>query len=182
MGDDPDDCRPTDPELNGLVVVTGEAVKPEATDPVYTIERLYRGIDLEVFYYNNPYDGAGNCDREGPLLGAGPYDGEYHRLEGDTLTWSVPASDDGGVWRVVVVYNDNTTSDGQGAWVPIELELRRRLRHVDRGDRHAGRRPAHLRHPGRRQQGQRLLARLDHPAPPLLQHQSRPPRHHRCRT
>jgi hypothetical protein len=121
-GDDPDDCRPTDTELNGLVVVAGEAVKPEATDPVYTIQRLYRGIDLEVFYYNNSYDGAGNCDRQGPLLGAGPHDGEYHRLDGDTLTWSVPASDDGGVWRVVAVVNDNTADGGQGSWVPTELE------------------------------------------------------------
>ncbi len=120
-GNDQNECRPTDTELNGLVVVTGEAVRPAATDDVYTIERLYRGIDLEVFYYNNPYDGTGNCDRERPLLGAGPYDGRYHRVEGGRLTWSVPASDDGGVWRVVVVTNDNSTTSGQGSWVPTEL-------------------------------------------------------------
>jgi uncharacterized repeat protein (TIGR01451 family) len=33
----------------------------------------------------------------------------------------VPASDEAGVWRVVVVYDPGPDGDGQGAWRPVEL-------------------------------------------------------------
>jgi hypothetical protein len=122
-GKDPEMCRPSDLELNGLVLGAGEAVKADAGDLDYTVERLYRGIDLEVFYYNNTADPSSNCDRSGPLLGEGPFDGSYHEVNGETLSWEVPASDEAGVWRVVVVSTDNTV-DGQGLgqWEPVDLE------------------------------------------------------------
>ena len=121
-GAHPDACRPSDLELNGLVVTTGEAVKLSSTDPNFTIERLYRGFDLEVLYYNNSYDGSGNCDREGPLFGAGPFGGEYHQLSEGAVSWAVPVSDIGGIWRVVIVATDNTVDgNGQGRWLPVDL-------------------------------------------------------------
>ena len=121
-GEDPDDCRPSDLELNGLVLGAGEAVKASAADLDYTMERLYQDIGLEVFYYNDTADPVNNCDRAGPLLGAGPYGGAYHLLDGETVSWDVPASDDAGVWRVVVVATDNTVDPaGVGSWSPIEL-------------------------------------------------------------
>jgi hypothetical protein len=122
-GEDPDDCRPSDLELNGLVLTTGEAVRQEAAYPMFSNQRIYRGIDVEILYYNNSYDQDGNCDREGPVLGAGPYGGEYHQRSGNTLSWTVPASDAlGDVWRVVVVLNDGSVDLlGQGHWTPIEL-------------------------------------------------------------
>jgi len=122
-GEDPDECRPSDLELNGLVLGAGEAVKADAADLYYTAERLYRGIDLEVFYYNNTAEPSNNCDRNGPLLGDGPFAGKYHQTDGDTLWWEIPASDDAGVWRVVVVTTDNTVDyQDIGYWIPIELE------------------------------------------------------------
>jgi hypothetical protein len=122
-GRDPEACRPSDLELNGLVLGAGEAVKADAGDLEYTVERLYRGIDLEVFYYNNTADPENNCDRNGPLLGEGPFEGDYHETDGDTLRWEIPVSDEAGVWRVVVVATDNTVdSQGLGTWVPVELE------------------------------------------------------------
>jgi hypothetical protein len=121
VGEDPEDCRPSDLELNGLVVTAGEAAKPDATDEVYTIQRVYSGIDLEVLYFNDTSTPTNNCDREGPLLGTGPHGGDYHRVVGETVKWSVPASDGAGVWRVVVVYDDGSTVGGQGSWRPLEL-------------------------------------------------------------
>jgi len=122
-GEDPDNCRPSDLELNGLVLAAGEAVKASAADLDYTMERLYQDIGLEVFYYNDTAAPFNNCDRTGPLLGAGPFGGAYHLLDGETVSWEVPASDDAGVWRVVVVATDNTVDGGGvGRWSPIELE------------------------------------------------------------
>ncbi len=112
LGDE-DGCRPTDLDLSSMVVDTGELAKADDGDPEYTIHRLYREIDLEVFYFNNTADATGNCDRTGPLFGAGP----HHQVTGSTIEWSVPAVDAGGVWRVVVVYNDET----QGRWLPLDL-------------------------------------------------------------
>jgi hypothetical protein len=85
----------------------------------YSIERRYREIDLEVFYFNNTANSGQNCDREGPLI---PQQAAYHTLTGSTLNFAVPASDAAGVWRVLVVVNDNSTTVGQGQWVPVELQ------------------------------------------------------------
>jgi hypothetical protein len=120
-GIDPDQCRPSDLELNSLVVPTGEALKNQDADPTYATERTYRSIDLEVLYFNNTSASTQNCDRSGPTLGVGPYGGAYHQADGASITWAVPASDASGVWRVLVVVNDNTTPGGQGVWSPLEL-------------------------------------------------------------
>jgi IPT/TIG domain/Galactose oxidase, central domain/Kelch motif/Peptidase family C25/S-layer homology domain len=118
----PPSCEPSDLELNSLVVSAGEALKSHASDPTFTIERLYRGIDLEVFYFNNTNCPADNCDRTGPSLGQGPFGGQYHQAVGTTIQWAVPATDPSRVWRVLVVYNTNSV-DGQqqGTWLPLEL-------------------------------------------------------------
>lgn len=108
---DESDCRPTDTELDNLGVVTAELVLDDRLEP--TIHRLHRKVDLELFYYNNTVDGGGNCDRTGPQIGDGP----YHTVDGATVRWAVPASDEGGVWRAVAVYDDEATD----RWVPLEL-------------------------------------------------------------
>jgi hypothetical protein len=99
-------------------VPAGEALKNQGTDLEYTLERKYRGIDLEVFYFNNTQSSSQNCDREGPQVAAGP----YHTLLGTTMNWSVGASDSSGVWRVLVVYTDNNVDGlGRGTWLPVDL-------------------------------------------------------------
>jgi hypothetical protein len=119
-GVDPDDCRPSDLEINSTVVDAGEALKGQDTDPVFNIERRYRTVDLEAFYFNNTADGSGNCDRAGPTIEAGL----YHEVTGGRITWTVPVTDDSGVWRVLVVVNDNVVdSQRRGSWVPVELTL-----------------------------------------------------------
>lgn len=105
------DCRATDTELNNLGVVTAELLLDEQLEP--TIHRLHREVDLEFLYYNNTDDGSGNCDRTGPQFGDGP----YHTVNGATVRWAVPASDEGGVWKVVAVYDDEANDQ----WVPVEL-------------------------------------------------------------
>jgi hypothetical protein len=121
-GLDPDDCRPSDLEVNTLVVEAGEALKAQDGDAEYTIQRKYREIDLEVFYFNNTALPTDNCDREGPQLEAGPFGGAYHQASGSTIEWAVPASDPSGVWRVVVVLTDNLVDGGgRGTWAPLEL-------------------------------------------------------------
>ncbi len=114
-------CRPTDLEVNSLTLAAGEAVKNQDGDPVYSIARRYRTIDLEVFYFNDQTTPLNNCDRSGPVLGSGPYSGDYHQVSGSTISWAVPASDPAGVWRVLVVYNPNVTLNGRGSWIPLEL-------------------------------------------------------------
>ncbi len=43
-------------------------------------------------------------------------------MDGNLIQWAVPASDPAGVWRVVVVVNDNHVDAlGQGRWTPIDL-------------------------------------------------------------
>jgi uncharacterized repeat protein (TIGR01451 family) len=121
-GPDPDECRPSDLEMNSLVVGAGEAVRSEEAEPSYGIERRYREIELEVFYHNDTVTPGGNCDREGPALGTGPFAGAYHRVSTATVEWAVPATDPSGVWRVVVVVNDNRVDGaGRGVWSPVEL-------------------------------------------------------------
>ncbi len=115
-GRDPAGCRPSDQELNSLVVTTGEVLREKKTGP--WIERRHRTIDLEVFYFNDPRDASANCDRSGPELGPGP----YHQIRGSTIDWAVPASDQAGVWRVVVVTNDGSLAGRRhGRWQPLEL-------------------------------------------------------------
>jgi hypothetical protein len=110
-------------------VDAGEAVKLQDTDPSWTIERTYRAIDLEVFYFNDSSSSTNNCDRKGPVLGTGPFGGAYHQVSGSSIEWAVPVADvapngipPAGIWRVVVVVNDNTVDEsGEGVWTPIEL-------------------------------------------------------------
>ncbi|MCP3975578.1 MAG: DUF11 domain-containing protein, partial [bacterium] len=121
-GEDPPACRPSDLEVNSMVVTTGELLKDQVSDPVYNLQRLYRDLDLEIFYFNNTTDSSQNCDRSGPQLGPGPFSGEYHEISATTVEWAVPANDEAGVWRVIVVYDDGTVdSQGRGRWQPLEL-------------------------------------------------------------
>ncbi|MCP3974831.1 MAG: DUF11 domain-containing protein, partial [bacterium] len=131
-GEDPPDCRPSDLEINSLVVTTGEVLKPQPGDPIYSVQRLYRELDLEVLYFNNTSDSSENCDRMGPQFEPGPFGGDYHQVSATTVEWAVPATDEAatdeaatdeaGVWRVVVVYDDGTVdSEGRGRWQPLEL-------------------------------------------------------------
>ena len=105
-----------------MTITAGEAVKNQIADPVYSIMRRYRNVDVEVFYFNNRTSPTDNCDRTGPSLGSGPFGGDYHQLSGSTISWAVPATDSSGVWRVIVVYNMNTMDAQQrGTWTPLEL-------------------------------------------------------------
>jgi len=124
LGEDPNACRQSDLEVNSLVVPAGEVLKERNSDPFFDIQRRYRTIDLEVFYFNNTLNAEGNCDRIGPELGEGPFGGAYHRVSGRTIEWSVPASDaETDVWRVVLVTNtDILDGQGRGRWVPLDLE------------------------------------------------------------
>lgn len=122
LGEDPPLCRPSDLEVNSLVVTTGEVLKAEVSDETYSIQRLYREMDLEIFYFNNTTDSSQNCDPSGPELLPGPFSDGYHRVSATTVEWAVPVSDAAGVWRVVVVYNDGTVDGaGRGRWTPLEL-------------------------------------------------------------
>ncbi len=141
-GEDPAGCRPSDLELNSLVINAGEAVDSDGLDAgidgvgagdgklEYDLGRHYPEIDVEAFYYNNTLDLTGNCDRAGPMIEPAitdpPFDGEYHSVHGVTIEWAVQASDaEGDVWRVVVVWDDGTERCGapaQRCWTPLDLE------------------------------------------------------------
>ena len=69
-------CRPSDLEVSSVTVTGGEAVKNQLADPVYSIMRRYRNVDLEVFYFNNRTTPTDNCDRSGPSLGTPPFGGD----------------------------------------------------------------------------------------------------------
>lgn len=123
-GEDPADCRPSDTELNSLVINAGEVVDSDGVDSdipgdgklEYKIQRIYPEIDVEVFYFNDTVTAANNCDREGPEILPGFGNGSYHQLVDATLEWAVEATDPlatagvepGGVWRVVVVWDDGS--------------------------------------------------------------------------
>jgi hypothetical protein len=128
-GADPVECRPSDLELNSLVVDAGEVRKatgPGPYDPeLYTIQRTYRTVDLEVFYFNDRIRPLDNCDRTEPELRPSQdpaFGGKYHRLDGSLLEWRVLARDASDVWRATAVVTDNTAVDGVGHWEPVELE------------------------------------------------------------
>jgi Tol biopolymer transport system component len=123
-GEDPRDCRSADLEVASVVSPAGEALEAQDQDPTYSIERRYRTVDLEAFYFNHAADPAQNCDRDGPSIGAGPFAGAFHQITGRTVSWSVPATDPSGIWRVLVVSNDNSTDAlGRGRWVPLDLSF-----------------------------------------------------------
>ena len=87
-------------------------------DPQYTIERIYRTVDLEAYYFNDTKTCRNNCNRSGPILSPGP----HHAVAGAEAAFAVGATDPEGVRRVLVVWTDNTT-DAQhlGRWQPLEL-------------------------------------------------------------
>ncbi|MCP4659771.1 MAG: DUF11 domain-containing protein, partial [bacterium] len=118
------ECSASDSDLSTIVVTTGELVAYDPnSDPGSNttpwIQRLHLRTDMEILYYNNTEDASANCDRTGPaFLGATP----YHTVTGTWVDWAVPVSDEAGVWRVVVVYDDETKdAQGLGSWVPLEL-------------------------------------------------------------
>ncbi len=124
-GVDSPTCRPSDLEVNSLTITTGEAVRNDST-LLYTTARRYRNVDLETYYFNNRTTPSDNCDRTGPQLGAGPFAGNYHQVTNgastSTVAWTVPVSDPGGVWRVLIVYSANTLDgQNQGTWTPLDL-------------------------------------------------------------
>jgi hypothetical protein len=124
-GGDPAACAASDSEVNSLVVTTGEVLTAQPTDAPYSTERRFRDVNLEVLYFNQTSDPSQNCDRSGPTIAAGPLPGGlYHSVDGNLIQWAVPASDPAGVWRVVVVVNDNSLdAQGRGRWTPVELAV-----------------------------------------------------------
>lgn len=115
-------CRPSDADLlNSITVTTGEVLAAGPDDPELSIERHAESVTIEALYFNNTVNGEGNCDRQGPRLGAPPFEGAFHRRVGSSIEWSVPATDEAGVWRVVVVYDATPLSARDGAWIPIDL-------------------------------------------------------------
>jgi uncharacterized repeat protein (TIGR01451 family) len=118
-GEEPAQCRPSDLEVASLVVTAGEAVKTQGSDPQFTIERKYQTVDLEALYFNDTRTSTNNCNRQGPALSAGP----HHEVVGADVDFAVGATDPEGVWRVLVVWTDNTVdAQRRGRWRPLELE------------------------------------------------------------
>lgn len=113
-------CVPSDLEINSMAVVTGEALKADEGYSAYSLHRLYRSMSFESLYFNDRGLTGGNCDRRGPLMS--PANGtEFHTLQGARVDWAISASDEAGVWRVVVVYDLGADASGQGRWIPLEL-------------------------------------------------------------
>ncbi len=109
-------CPPSDLELNKLVVPTGETVEDALGEP--SIERRDLTVDLEILYFNNTTNSNQNCDRDGPKIEAVPsFAPDYHQVTGAEIEWKVKATDLAGVWRVLVVVDDEAAS----AWVSREL-------------------------------------------------------------
>jgi hypothetical protein len=102
-----------DTEVNYIAITVGEPHFDENLIP--TTHRLHRSVDLEVFYFNNEITGEGNCDRTGPVFDQILVESTDNE---STLQWSVRATDEGGVWRIVVLFDDEENN----RWVPIELE------------------------------------------------------------
>ena len=96
-------------------------LKLDDDDPQYTVQRTYRTIDAEVFYFNNTLSGAGNCDRQGPLIRDPPAStGAFHQIVGNDVQFQIRAvdldesgnelADPSEVWRIVLVHDDGTTA------------------------------------------------------------------------
>lgn len=100
-----------------MSIITGEALKTEPGGD-FDRQRIFRSLDIEAFYFNDGGFGA-NCDREGPAI-IEP-DSGFHEVQGSRVDWAVTATDAGGVWRVVVVYDSGADVEGLGSWVPVEL-------------------------------------------------------------
>ncbi len=113
-------CGPSDPEDEIIVLTTADIEDDNPSDPTYSLLNLHRIIDLEVFYSLETQTEP--CDQIGPAFGTAPFDGDYHRTEGNWVHWQVPATDPAGVWRLLVVYDDGTPdAAGRGQWLPFEL-------------------------------------------------------------
>ncbi|MEM8932216.1 MAG: DUF11 domain-containing protein, partial [Acidobacteriota bacterium] len=109
-------CAPSDLDRTSLVLEAGEVLRD--TNGAFSIERHYETIDTEIFYYNNADDPAQNCDIAGPRVIA------EHTVSGSRVAWTVRADADevDPIWRVVVVWTDNTVdAEGRGRWQPLEL-------------------------------------------------------------
>lgn len=109
----PSGCPLADTGFNTVVFTTAELLFDKNNEP--TIHRLHPEVNLEVLYYNNTADPSANCDTKGPELPQS--DDPPHTVSGNTVLWEVPTSDPAGVWRVVVVYDDEI----HDRWVPLEL-------------------------------------------------------------
>ncbi len=115
-------CLPVEPRDETIVITTAELEDDD--DPsstlAYSILKLHREVDLEVFYLPESQDGP--CDPSGPDFGVPTYGDHFHDVAGTTVLWKVPVTDDdSGVWRVVVVYDAGPDAQGHGAWIPLEL-------------------------------------------------------------
>lgn len=119
-GEEPGTCRPNDLEASTLVMITGEVFGENQAGSLFSRQRIYREIDLEVFYFNDQGQG-GNCDRTGPEFGSALFSGVYHQTSPGQIEWAVPASDQAGVWRVLVIYDVGPDAQGRGSWAPLEL-------------------------------------------------------------
>jgi hypothetical protein len=115
-------CQATDTQVNSLTTPAGEVETTPGSPTLYNIERHYQVVNLQALYFNNTQNPTQNCDQAGPTLGTPPFGGQYHSTDGLTINWQVPVSDPIGVWRVVVVFTDNTVNaQGQGTWQPLDL-------------------------------------------------------------
>ena len=111
-------CPVSDADPSSVVFTTGEAVKADPEDETFSLLRLHRTVDLEVFYFNDRDDPANNCDIDGPVFGAGP----HHAVRGTSVEWAVPVTDASDVWRVIALVTDERLDGtGVGRWTPIEL-------------------------------------------------------------
>ena len=120
-------CAAADVALNNVVITAGETVWDEATEG-YTLHRSYVETSLEYLYYNNTSNGAGNCDRQGPIIPASEHiarvspAGKQVDFEVEAYDADFDTGERRGVWRVVVVFTDEVVdATGRGAWVPLEL-------------------------------------------------------------
>lgn len=110
----PSECPLADTDFNSVVFTTAELLFDDNSQP--TIHRRHLEVNLEVLYYNNLENPGDNCDTLAPELPTS--DNPPHTVVGNTVFWNVPVSDQAGVWRVVVVYDDEI----QNRWIPIELQ------------------------------------------------------------
>ena len=120
LGENPPQCRVSDLELNSVIVTTAELTSSGLAP--HDELRLYELVDLELLYFNDNSQPLANCDRSGPELEPAGPTGDLHQLSGTTLEWAVGATDEAGVWRVLVVYDDGSLDEqGRGQWRSVDL-------------------------------------------------------------